>query len=90
MGAPGGVEPSPTPPSSSAEAFRCLLSQKGKKRAHPEVPKFIKKLDEILEISLPEDQPIKIALPLADRGLVGQFMGRWPTSKATDEWVQRN
>eukprot|EP00253_Pinus_taeda_P008795 PITA_08795 len=90
MGAPGGGEPSPTPPSSTAGAFRSLLSHKGKKRSHPNIPKFIKKLDEIPEIALPEDQPIKIALALADRGLVGQFMGRWPTTQSTDEWVQRN
>jgi len=90
MATPRGLKPSPTPPSSSTEAFRSLISQKGKKRSHPEVPKFIKKLDEIPEMALPEDQPIKIALALVDRGLVGQFMGRWPTTKSTDEWVQRN
>lgn len=75
MGDPRAEEPSPTPPLSSEEAFRCLLSQKGKKRPTPEVPKFIKKLEEIPEIALQEDQPIKIALALADRGLVGKFMG---------------
>jgi hypothetical protein len=30
----------------------------------PPVPKFIKKLDSIPEIALPEEQPIKIALVL--------------------------
>ena len=52
--------------------------------------KLIKKLEEIPEISLPEEQPIKIALALADRGLVGQFMGRWPSTKTTNDWIQCN
>ena len=54
------------------------------------MPKFIKKLDEIPEIVLPAEQPIKIALALAERGLVGQFMGLWPSAKTTDDWIQRN
>ena len=90
MSGPGGGESSPTPPTTSEDAFRSLLSQKGTKRQISEVPKFIKKLDEIPEIALPEEQSIKIALALADRGLVGQFMGRWPSTKTTDDWIQRN
>ena len=42
------------------------------------------------EIALQEDQSIKIALALADRGLVGQFIGRWPSTKTMDDWIQRN
>ena len=41
----------------------------------PSIPKFIKKLEFVPEIDLPVEQPIKIALALAERGLVGQFMG---------------
>ena len=33
---------------------------------------------------------MKIALALAKRGLVGQFMGLWPSTKTTDDWIQRN
>jgi hypothetical protein len=39
---------------------------------------------------LPEEHSIKIALALAERGLVGQFMGLWPSAKTTDNWIQRN
>jgi hypothetical protein len=61
-----------SPPSISAdEAFRKLINNQGKKISPLEVPKFIKKLDAILEISLPVEQPIKIALALAERGLIG-------------------
>jgi hypothetical protein len=33
---------------------------------------------------------MKVALSLSDRGLVGQFMGLWPSAKTTDNWIQRN
>jgi len=49
------------------------------------VPKFIKKLEEIPEIALPEEKPMKIALALAQKGLVGQFMGLWPSTKTTND-----
>ena len=89
MAAPGGGL-SPSTPLSAEEAFRRLLSAPGLKPAAPSIPKFIKKLDAVPEIDLPTDQPIKIALALAERGLVGQFMGLWPSSKTTDDWIQRN
>ena len=70
MAVPAGGEA--TPPSiSNEEAFSRILHSRGKKISPPEVPKFIKKLDEIPEISLPEEKPMQIALALAKRGLVG-------------------
>ena len=75
---------------SADEAFRRLIRSSRKKPGAPSIPKFIKKLDEIPEIVLPAEQPIKIALALAERGLVGQFMGLWPSTKTTDDWIQRN
>jgi hypothetical protein len=70
--------------------FRKLVASGGKRKLSAPVPKFIKKLDEIPEIALPETQSVKIALALSERGLVGQFMGLWPSAKTTDAWVQRN
>ena len=90
MAAPGGGEVTPPPPRSDEEAFRRLLNSKGKKTSSPEIPKFIKKLEEIPEIALPEEKPMKIVLALAKRGLMGQFMGLWPSTKSTDDWIQRN
>ena len=75
---------------SAEEAFRRLLAPAGKKPVAPSIPKFIKKLDAIPEIVLPEEKPIKIALTLAERGLVGQFMGLWPSTRTIDDWIQRN
>jgi hypothetical protein len=55
-----------------------------------EPPSFVKKLDSILEIELPPDHPMRVAVSLSDRGLVGQFMGLWPSVQTTDNWIQRN
>ena len=78
------------PPDSDVDAFQRLLASRGKKSSGPVILKFIKKLEEILEIALPKEKPMKIALALAKRGLVGQFMGLWPSTKTTDDWIQRN
>jgi hypothetical protein len=33
---------------------------------------------------------MKVAISLSERGLVGQFMGLWPSTRTTDNWIQRN
>ena len=90
MAALGGGLPPPSVPSSTKEAFNLLLRSPGSNPVPPSIPKFIKKLDSIPEIDLPSEIPIKVALALSDRGLVGQFMGLWPSTKTTDDWIQRN
>ena len=80
----------PPSPSADMDAFNLLLRPSGSKPSSPAIPKFIKKLDSILEIDLPCEIPIKVALALSERGLVGQFMGLWPSTKTTDDWIQRN
>ena len=89
MAALGGGDP-PPPPSAELDAFRRLVASGGKRTAPFTVPKFIKKLEEIPEIGLPESTSVKISLAMSERGLVGQFMGLWPSAKTTDEWIQRN
>ena len=49
----------------------------------------MKKVD-IPSVELPADQTCRSALNLAERGLIGQFTGLWPSPKAIDGWVQRN
>lgn len=41
-------------------------------------------------ISLPPDGPIQVALSLSERALVGQFIGLWPSPRATEAWVAKN
>lgn len=52
--------------------------------------KFVKKLENISKVSLPPEGPIKVALSLAKRALVGQFTGLWPSPKATEASVSKN
>ena len=74
MAAPEGGDPLP-PPSDEISGFRRLVACGGKRKIPSSVPKFIKKLEEIPEIALPETTSVKIALALSEIGLVGQFMG---------------
>ena len=90
MAAPGDEDHLPPPLLAEMDAFRRLVAGGGKRKAPPLVPKFIKKLADIAEIALPETTSVKIALALSERGLVGQFMGLWPSAKTTDDWIQRN
>ena len=71
------------------DAFNQILAGLPQKK-RSEASKFVKKLDEIPEISLPPEAPIQVALSLADRGLIGQFTGLWPSPKTTEQWVNRN
>lgn len=71
MAVPGGGQPPPSTPITAEEAFRRLLTPSGKKPVAPSILKLIKKLEAVPEIDLMAEQPIKIALALAERGLVG-------------------
>jgi hypothetical protein len=83
-----GASPPPSPPS-VVDAFNKLLASLPKKKKY-EVTNFVKKLDEIPEISLPREGPIQVALSLVDRALVGQFTGLWPSPKTIEKWVGKN
>lgn len=85
-----GSPHSPPPSSRSlAEAFSQLLAGLPQKKTS-EAAKFVKRLDEILVISLSPETPIQVALSLPDRALIDQFTGLWPSPKSTENWVNRN
>jgi hypothetical protein len=88
MDAQGGGEPPPPP--SPTTSFRKLVAACNKKLPPSDPPSFVKRLDVVPEIDLPPDHPMKVALSLSERGLVGQFMGLWPSTRSTDNWIQRN
>jgi hypothetical protein len=87
MAAQGGEPP---PPPSPASSFRRLVEACSKKSTVSEAPSFVKKLNDIPEIDLPPEYPMKVTLSLSERGLIGQFMGLWPSTRSTDNWIQRN
>lgn len=71
------------------EAFASLIATNGAPSNMPSINKFVKKPEEIPEISLPPALPRRAAISLAERGLVGQFTGLW-LSKLLQKWVERN
>ena len=75
MSAAGGGEPPPPHLSEEEEAFWRLISSQGKRIETAPPPKFVKKLEAVPEIALPEEKSIRIAVSLAERALVGQFTG---------------
>ena len=81
--------PSHSPPPDVEAAFSSLLASLPKKKK-PEATKFVKNLDDVPEVNLPLEGPIQVTLSLADRALVGQFTGLWPSPKSTENWVIKN
>lgn len=39
---------------------------------------------------MPIAETCRLAVNLADRGLIGKFNGLWPSPKSVEAWVQRN
>eukprot|EP00253_Pinus_taeda_P031855 PITA_31855 len=72
------------------EAFTSLIATIRAPRNMQTINKFLEKLEDIPEISLPLSLPCRAALSLAERGLVGQFTGIWPSTKSVQRWVERN
>ena len=78
------------PPSNRSEAFERLISNSVNRSSKRELPKFVKRIEDVPVVALPPEETIRVALSLADRALIGQFTGLWPSPKTTDSWVQRN
>jgi hypothetical protein len=71
MSSTGGSEPPLPPPSSTdEESFRRLVNSQGKKKVGGAMPKFVRNLEDVPVIDLPPDQPMSVAISLADRDLV--------------------
>lgn len=82
------------PPSPDLEdyekLFASLIPKNASTRIRPSATKFVKKLDDIPEVSLPPTLPRKATIVLAERGLVVQFTGPWLSTRAVQKWVERN
>ena len=70
-------------------SFRQLAASGNKRKLSQNQQYFVKKLDNIPSVALPMDT-CQNALNIADRGLIGQFTGLWPSPKTIAGWVQRN
>jgi hypothetical protein len=80
----------PPPPLPDLEAFKKLVAGASKRPLSATKQKFVKKLDCIPSVELPIEETCRSAVNLADRGLIGQFTGLWPSPKSVEAWVQRN
>ena len=67
-----------------SEAFDRLVTNHAKRTGKRELPKFVKRIEDVPEVALPLEETIRVALSLADRALIGQFTGLWPSPKTTD------
>ena len=81
----GGSSPPP-----KLNAFRRLVAASNSRKPTQNRQTFVKKLDNIPSVDLPTEQPCRTTMNIADRGLIGQFSGLWPSPKAIDGWVQIN
>jgi hypothetical protein len=70
--------------------FRKLVATSNKRPTSEHQQKFVKKLETIPTVALSTEEPCRSALNLTERGLIGTFIGLWPSPKAVDAWVQRN
>jgi hypothetical protein len=79
----GGAIPTP-PPLSELEAFRKLVAAASKRPPSAVQQKFVKKLDNIPSVELPLEETCRTTVNLADKGLIEQFTGLWPSPKSVD------
>ena len=87
---PGGGPAAPPPFPPEIEAFKALVTASRKRQVTGPQQKFVKKLDSIPKVALPEEEICRSALNLTEKGLIGQFTGLWPSPRAVEEWVRRN
>lgn len=88
--APPESIPKMADPLDHASAFTTLIASLDPPHPQLATSKFVKKLDGIQEVSLPPAIPQMEALSLAEKGLVGQFTGVWPSPNTIKKWVERN
>jgi hypothetical protein len=52
--------------------------------------KFIKGIEEMLEVKLPQSSTRCKTLAFANRGLIGKFTSIWPSPRTMASWIQKN
>jgi len=74
----------PDPPGGDPDMqkdFSNLVKSLPPQRSRPTATKFVKKLDVLQEVQLPPTIPRMAAISLAEKGLIGQFTGLWPSPR---------
>ena len=58
------------PPPNISKAFERLISNPVNRSNKRELPKFVKRIEDVPVIALPPEETIRVALSLADRALI--------------------
>ena len=53
-------------PPNQSEAFDRLITNHAKRSGKRELPKFVKRIEDVPEVALPPEETIRVALSLAD------------------------
>jgi hypothetical protein len=78
-----------TPPEEDTPAFQVMVVAYVKNlKIQPS--KFVKKLDEMPKVSLSPSSTRNKEIFLANRGLIGQFIGIRPSSEIVSLWLEKN
>jgi hypothetical protein len=85
------LPPTQRPPPALDEVVLCaLVSSLGPSVSKPQPSKSVKCLENIQEVVLPTTPARTKALPLYERGMVGQFTRLWPSPRVMEIWFQNN
>ena len=66
---------------STTSDFSAFIKSLQPQHPRPALSRFFKNLDGLQEVNLPPTLPRMAALSLAERGLIGQFIGLWPSPR---------
>ena len=72
------------PPDLRSDAFDKLIASHNRTSGKGAPSKFVKRIEDVPEVALPPEETIQVALSLANRALIGQFTGLWPSPKTTE------
>jgi hypothetical protein len=86
----GERDPPQPPPPLDLVVFQALLSSYTKSTKGNPQSRFVKKLDEIPKVSVHSPSSRSFSLRLAENGLIGQFMGLWPSPREMAQWLEKN
>ena len=64
-----------TPSDLQSEAFNQLIDYQNKRSGKMAAPNFVKHIEDVPEVALPPEETMRVAISLADRALIGQFIG---------------
>ena len=73
-----------SPPDPRSDAFDRLIGPQNRRSGIRDPPKFVKRIEDVPEVSLPLKETMWVSLSLADRALIEQFTGLCPSPKTMD------